>query len=596
MKNNRVGRTIKKVLLIYPFTAIDSYNINDIISKGVELQPPLGLGYISSYSKKYLSGIQIDIFDANANAIKICIKENKVDMPRLWQMVRDKIIEYGPDLVGVSCLFHVTAGAAHKTAAIVKTIDPTIYTVIGGNYAHTSYDDVLKDYNIDFVCFGESEIVFTNLVKGINEGTYLQTIKGIGYRNEMSEVVKTDCQELIKDIDSIPECDTSSFDIDFYSRQGRFFTSRFLDRNTTRITTLIAARGCPYGCTFCSARLVWGGKIRYRKPSFVVDEMLHLRDKFAVNTFYFVDDNILASRRDFIGLAEEMRRRIPGINWVTLGGMQISALKDDVIQAIYDSGCKWFILPIESGNPETLKRIQKPHTVEMVEKAIEIIRKLEDIWIAGNVITGFPFESKKDIEDSLRYAKTLDLDWLYIFRFMPLPGTQLYQECLDAGYIQKYTWNNHKVGELFVLNTPNFEARYVAERNYAANAEYNFFKNRNMKLRPVQAIKDFNYVLDTAGDNALAMYGIARAHQEMKNYQGAEKWFLQTLNILESTDNTQGEKEDPVDSTMASISKSFFVVNRDIKYNKYFEGAGIDVPKCLEEVRQLAKVNKPRIY
>jgi radical SAM superfamily enzyme YgiQ (UPF0313 family) len=327
-----------------------------------------------------------------------------------------------------------------------------------------------------------------------------------------------------------------------------------------------------------------------------VDEMLHLRDKFGVNTFYFVDDNILAIRPNFIKLAEEMRQRIPGINWVTLGGMQISALKGDVIQAIYDSGCKWFILPIESGNPETLKRIQKPHTVKMVEEVIEAIRKLEDIWIAGNIITGFPFESKKDIEESLTYARSLDLDWLYIFRFMPLPGTQLYQECLEAGYIQKYSWNRRKAGELFVLNTPNFEAKYVAELNYSVNAEYNFFKNRNLKLRPEQAIKDFNYVLNTAGDNALAMYGIARAHQEMKDYEQAEKWFLKALNILESIDNTEGERENVVDSTIASISKSFFVVEKDIKYNKYFEGAGIDVRKCLEEVRQVAKVKKSEIY
>lgn len=592
MKNNKFRRTIKKVLLIYPFTVIDSYNLHDIITKGVELQPPLGLGYISSYFKKIHPGIEIDIFDANAMAIKICIKENKVDMPKLWQIVKDKIKEYSPDLVGISCLFHATAAAAHKTAAIVKEIDSNIYTIIGGNYAHTSYDEVLKDCNIDFVCFGEGEIVLASLVKGINQRTDLQTIKGTAYINEMSEVVKTDYQELIRDVDSIPECNRSSFDIDFYSKQGRYFTSRFLDRNTTRITTLIASRGCPHRCTFCSARLVWRGKIRYRNPSLVVDEMLHLKDKFGVNTFYFVDDNMLASRHDIIKLADEISQRIPGINWVSLGGMQISMLKDDVVHAIYDSGCKWFILPIESGNPKTLKKIQKPHTVEMVEKVIEAIRKFEDTWIAGNIITGFPFESKEDIEDSLNYAKTLDLDWLYIFRLMPLPGTQIFQECLDAGYIQKYTWNVHNVGELSALNTPNFDAMYVAERNYAVNAEYNFFKNRNIKLRPMQAIKDFNYVLDTAKDNALAMYGIGCAYQEMKNYQEAEKWFLRTSNILESSDITRREKENTVDSTTGSISKSFFVAKKHIKYSKYFEDAGIDVRKCLAEVCRLAKGNE----
>ena len=377
MKSNRFRRTIRKVLLIQPFTVIGSYDLHEIINKGVELHPPLGLAYISSYFKKYLPGVDIDVFDANAMAIRTCIEKNEVDMPNLWQMVKDKITEYAPDLVGISCLFHVAAAAAHKTAAIVKEVDPTIYAIMGGNYAHISYDEVLKDCNIDFVGFCEGEIVLTNLVEGINQGIDLDAIKGIAYRNEMAEVVRTDCQELIGDIDSIPECDRSSFDIDFYSKQGRYFVSRFLNRNATRLATLIASRGCPNRCTFCSARLIWGGKIRYRNPILVMDEMLHLRDEFGVNAFFFVDDNMLVSRRDFIKLADEIRRRIPGIDWVNLGGMQISALKDEVIQAMYDSGCKSFILPFESGNPETLRRIRKPHSVEMVGKAIEAIRKLE---------------------------------------------------------------------------------------------------------------------------------------------------------------------------------------------------------------------------
>lgn len=584
MENNRYNRTIKKVLLIYPFN--NSYNLYDITSKNVELQPPLGLGYISSYFKKYCFNIDVNIFDANAMAIKTCMIENNVDISKLWRMVKDKIIDYMPDIVGVSCLFNATAESTHITAAIVKKIDHDIYTVIGGNYAHTSYDEALKDNNIDFVVFSEGEIVFTNLVNGINQKIDLQTIKGIAYRNDMSKIIRTDPQELIQNIDNIPECDRSNFDINFYSRHGRYFTSRFFDDNTTHITTLIATRGCPHSCTFCSARLVWQGKIRYRSPSLVVDEMLCLKDKFGINTFCFVDDNILTSKQYIIKLANEISQRIPGINWVSLGGMQISTLDEDVVRAIYNSGCKWFILPIESGNPETLKKIRKRHTIEMVKRAIDTIRKFDDTWIAGNIITGFPFETKVDIEDSLNYAKTLDLDWLYIFRYMPLPGTQMYQECINAGYIQKYPWNTYNIGELHVLNTPNFDSKYVVEQNYAVNAEYNFFKNRNIKLRPEQAIRDFNYVLNTTKNHALAMWCIGCAYQEMKNYHDAEKWFIKTLNIIESTNIIRDEKDYIDDSIINSINKSFFVIKKDVEYIKYFDNAGIDIHMYLEKFRK----------
>lgn len=581
-------RKIAKILLIYPFSTADSYNLHDIQNQGVELQPPLGLGYLAAYFRKFSPDIAVEVLDANAMAIKTCLGENRVDMPKLWQDLQTAIEAHKPDLVGISCLFYLTAAPAHKTAAIAKKIDPTIYTVFGGNYAHVSYDQVLKDPHVDSVVFSEGEVTFLNLVQAINQGEDLRTVPGIAYRDRASGIVRTRPQELIADIDSIPDCDRSSFDIAFYSRHGRQFAFRFLDRNTTRITTLIASRGCPNRCTFCSARLAWGRKIRYRDPSLVVDEMLFLRDRYGVNAFCFLDDNLVVVKQQFIKLADEICRRIPGINWFLLGGMQISSLSDEVIDAIYHSGCKWFILPMESANPETLRRIRKSHTPQIVMRLIQTIRKYDDAWIAANVITGFPFESKADIESNFCYARDLDLDWLYIFRFMPLPGTPMYQECVEAGYIPAYTWHPDSPSELAVLNTPEFDADYIAERNYAFNAEYNFIKNRNLKLRPLQAIKDFQYVLNTAEHHALAMYGVGCAYEGMGDYPEAAKWFTKTLKVLE-LDAAREKESGPRASVVASTSKSFFVVNRQIQYRKYFEAHGIDVRQRLEAVQRLIR-------
>lgn len=593
MTNNR---KINKVLLIYPFNIIDSYNMDDIKTKNIELQPPLGLGYISSYFKKN-SDIEISIFDANAEAIRSCLKsnlkiDNNIDMHKLWQMVENKIIDYDPDLVGISCLFHTTAQSTIKTAAIIRDISnkkmKKIYTIIGGNHAHVSYNDMLKDDNIDFVIFSEGEITLLNLVNAINNiDTNLQNVKGIAYKKG-DTIIITDQERLIE-VDKV-DCDRSEFDIPFYSNHGRFFTSRFFDNNdidnnrkNTNITTLIASRGCPHRCTFCSAQLTWKGKIRYRDPSLVVDEMLDLKNRFNINIFYLVDDNMSANRNDILKLTKEIKERIPNINWVSLAGMQIFTLKEDVIRSIYESGCKWFILPIESGNLDTLKKIRKHHTLEMVEKVIQDIRKYDDTWIAGNIMTGLPFESKTDIEYSLNYAKKLDLDWLYIFRFMPLPGTEIYQECLNAGYLSKNI--PRYIGELPILNTPNFDATYIADKNYETNAEYNFFKNRNIKLRPEQAIRDFKYVLNTSKDNPLATWGMGKSYEEMKNYKEAKKWFIKTLKILENKNNDKDNYENKyIKKSKSDIGKSFFVVRDNIYYKKYFDIAGIDINDKIKEI------------
>ncbi|MGB2755816.1 MAG: cobalamin-dependent protein [Phycisphaerae bacterium] len=584
---------ISKVLLVYPFCVTEAYDIHDVRNRNVEVQPPLGLGYLSAYLKAFCPEVTVEVLDANAMAVRRCLAEDRVDMPALWEALRQAIAERRPDLVGISCLFHATAAPAHRTAALAKAVDPDILTVMGGNYAHVSWDEALKDPNLDVVVFSEGEQRLVDLVRAINSGRGWHAVPGIAWRGADGAPARGADRDLIPDIDGIPECDRSGFDLGFYAEQGRQFVFRFLDRETTRITTLIASRGCPHRCTFCSARLVWGGKIRYRSATLVVDEMQRLRDRQGINAFCFLDDNLLAVKREFLKLADEIARRMPGVHWVSLGGMQISSLSDDVIDAIVRSGCRWFILPAESGNPATLRKICKPHTPESVRRVIASIRRLPDTWIAANIVTGFPFEKMADIEEGFEYVRRLDLDWVYVFRFMPLPGTSMYEECVEAGYTPAYRHQPEQIGELGVLNTPSLDAAEVAERNYAFNAEVNFLRNRNITARPAQAIRDFQYVLQTARHNPLAMYGLACAYERLGDGARAVEWLGRALAEVEAEAEAEAEADRAPatenQSAVRSISKSFLVVNRRIRYVQYFEAQGIDLRRRLQQARELYK-------
>ncbi len=143
--------------------------------------------------------------------------------------------------------------------------------------------------------------------------------------------------------------------------------------------------------------------------------MLYLKETFGINTFNFYDANIVGNGASFMKLAKEMIKRIPGINWMSIEGMQVSTLTNpEIIDAIYESGCKWFVLPFESGSQVSLKKVGKIHNVEDVSRVTQYIRKWDDSWVSGNVITGFPWDKKEDIEYSLSYAQNLDFDWIYV--------------------------------------------------------------------------------------------------------------------------------------------------------------------------------------
>ena len=592
-------RPIKRVLLVYPFSVIDSMNIYGVahdrdgnVVKGDKVEPSLGLAYISAYLAETLPEIEVELLDANAMAIKDCVNRNAVNIPQLWDQVEQSIRQFQPDLVGISCFSLVTAASTKTLATLVKEIDSSIRVVIGGNYANTSYDEALsRNSPIDIVGFSEGEPVLHDLILALNEGRGLETVPGIAFRNEDDRIQRIANRETMLELDRIPECDRASVDMEFYCRQGNYFIYRFLDRETTRVAPMLASRGCQFKCSFCTARLIWGGEIRYRKPELVVDEMLRLEDRYEINTFTFFDANIVGKRRHFMKLADEIIRRIPGITWNSIEGMQVSSLNDEVVEAVCASGCKWFVLPFESSNPKTIKSIGKAHTLEMVSNAIESIRRIDDTWISGNVITGFPFEKKDDIEHSLDYALGLDLDWLYVYRFIPFPGIQMYQECLDAGFTKKYAWDTAYIDDLFVLNTPEFEAGYVAERNYECNARFNFFENRNIQLRPEQAIRDFDYVLERSIDNPLALYGKACAYERLGNDDEARRWLKRTLGVLEKAESESKEGNSYQANSMESISKSFVVIAGEIDYAKYFRQAGVDVRERLEGLQNRCPVS-----
>ena len=60
----------------------------------------------------------------------------------------------------------------------------------------------------------------------------------------------------------------------------------------TPFITTNAGRGCPFKCNFCqpAARAVFGNKVKMRSPQNVVNELLHLRERFGFRSWMAHDD------------------------------------------------------------------------------------------------------------------------------------------------------------------------------------------------------------------------------------------------------------------------------------------------------------------
>jgi len=535
MSHCSFDRNIRKVLLINPFKIKEQTETIYAYQRDFHGIPPMGIGYISSYIKKFLPDIEIEVYDAYTLGYKISLEMKEVSTKYLWDILRDKLSQFKPDMVGIQMISHVVAEAGHKTAAVVKESDPGIVVISGGLYPHTSYNEVLKDPNIDLVGFSEGEAVVTDLIRSINAKTDLKTVKGIAYRDNGGHIVKTAAREPIN-LDTAPDCDRSNFDLRFHTRYGHTTPHRFIDAEKDLWVIVGNSRGCHGVCTFCCGRnLFANGGFRQRNPALMVDEMQRLQDRYGATTFIFNEDCISADRSGLVKLAQEIRRRMPGIKWHVLEGIPIGMLDDETVNVLYESGHKWFKLPCESGSNETLRKVRKNHSVEDVYPVISSIRKFDDAWVCIFLITGFPFEPEENIEKNIEYARKLAPDWVYIFPFTPYPGSVLYRECVDAGYVRDFIYSPEQGPRTDLrLRSPGYE--YIDEKSAEADVILNYFENRNIKLRPRMAIRDFEHMLTIKTDNAPAMYGLGAAYRELKDPQKSEKWFAKAAETLETTE------------------------------------------------------------
>ena len=92
----------------------------------------------------------------------------------------------------------------------------------------------------------------------------------------------------------------------------------------------------------------------------------------------------------------EMVRRNVKLTWDATNGVIAHSLKQlEVVDAMHKSGCIGLHIGIESGNPEILKQIRKPGTVETFLQASEILSNFPDINCRALLMLGFPKEKSQ---------------------------------------------------------------------------------------------------------------------------------------------------------------------------------------------------------
>jgi anaerobic magnesium-protoporphyrin IX monomethyl ester cyclase len=394
------------VLLIYPY-------FKPRKKKPSFLFPPLGLGYIASSLLK--AGHEVEVLD--------CTFLEKDE-------AYGRAVASGADVVGIYSMASMRDEALRFARLLAGK---TELLVAGGPQPSSDPVPFLDDF--DLVVIGEGEVTILEILNSFEEGSDLESVKGIAYRrgrwegsisNHRKENKTLDdarCDDVIiteprahqQDLDQIPFPARDLF-------PNQDYTLYWRRRFGTACTAVITTRGCPFSCEFCS-RSVFGASYRERSPENVLDEVEEVLD-LGYDHVHFADDVFTLNRDRVLDICQEIMDRGISFGWECLG--RVDSVDPAVTMAMKKAGCKRVLFGIESGSDSVLRLMRKRITVGEAERAVSAARHA-GIKTGAFFILCYPGETDDTVLETLSFATRLPLDYISFTIPCPLPGTSLYE-------------------------------------------------------------------------------------------------------------------------------------------------------------------------
>ncbi len=412
------------------------FSYGDLDSIGPKC-PPLGIAFIAAYIEQ--KGYATKILDAFALDYSI-------------EQVGEEIKKIQPKIILVGSMT-----ASHKSALAImelaKQIDPAITVICGGPHVtNLPESTILKSY-VDYLVINEGEATTLELLDMLfkKNTLLLKDIKGIAYK-ENGVMKLTEKRPFIVKLDELPMPAYHLLPMDSYKAYG------WLDEGR-RFSTMITSRGCPFKCSFCISSKNFMHWWRPRSAEKVFEEILLLYNKYGIRHIYFQDDEFLVDHARIKKLADLIIENKLDLIWECLS--RVNHIDEELVKDMARGGCKSVLYGIETGYEEGFKKINKPINLEMVEKAVKLTQKY-NIMVKATFIIGFPWESAKEIKQTIRFAKKLDADITFINTLNPYPGSYVYQEIIDNNLFVGVgdNWEHH----ISHGTTPVIRTKYLSDK------------------------------------------------------------------------------------------------------------------------------------
>jgi anaerobic magnesium-protoporphyrin IX monomethyl ester cyclase len=322
------------------------------------------------------------------------------------------------DAVGFSLASSATYGFMRDARRRSQIRDDAL-VMVGGVHCNFYPGSSLIDFNAHVAADGESEETILDLLDR-KESRDFRTVPGVMW-SEADELRRTPRRPLLRDIDSLPLPARH-----LLPREDIVLSDR-LAGTDLRMAHVMFSRGCPFPCSFCAAGQT---RIQYRSGASARLELEHLIAEYGIEGFAIVDDNFIVNKNKVGDICDSIADL--HLKWSALS--RVDTVDARLLDRMARSGCIEIKYGMESGS-ETLLRAMRKNT-----KRAQIIHAVEAAADAGIlpkvfIIHGFPGENSDSTRETIELLRRLgpSLNRVSLFRFVPLPGTEVYERAAEYG-------------------------------------------------------------------------------------------------------------------------------------------------------------------
>lgn len=389
----------------------------------------------------------------NAKLLQINIRYVDILTDDDMQIICDHVIN--SDAVGLS--FNSFYAPIAKTLALFLKKEGVKCLICGGNHA-TAFPEEVIEY-CDIVVKYEAEKTLVEIMDNINDSERLNNIHGIVVKSSGTVHTSDKPPKVVWELDSIPFQNLDTNLIKFFDLERKIYTPEKtkLFSLAENVYFVLASRGCPFVCTYCSNSLYHSldknfSKVRKRSISNIINEMEYAVEN-GFTSFYITDDNFfsfgLDELKEFNAQYKSKIKKPFSVVGINPNNFR-SQSTNEKLSLLIDCGLSDIRVGIQSGSEKTLKYFKRGYKVDEV---IRLLATLENhrktIWpypydklnIALDFICDSPWEADEDKIATIKFAlKILKQYSIFFYTLVFLPGTELYLQAFKNKWID----NNYK--------------------------------------------------------------------------------------------------------------------------------------------------------